>query len=120
PRDATPRQVYADWLEDRGGPADDARAELLRLQCRWLSLRRGKPRAAPEKRAAELLALHAGLVGPLERVCLRRSVLSWDLALPAFLCAMGGGVSAAPDPLAEDSAWRGTLRQHKITIPTKM
>ncbi len=31
PRDDTPRLVFADWLEERGGPGDAARAEFIRL-----------------------------------------------------------------------------------------
>jgi uncharacterized protein (TIGR02996 family) len=34
PDDVAPRLVYADWLDDRGGKGDAARAELIRLQCR--------------------------------------------------------------------------------------
>src|SRR4051794_31455126 len=33
PDDDTPRLVYADWLTDRGGRDDQARAELIRIQC---------------------------------------------------------------------------------------
>ena len=32
PADDFPRQVYADWLQDHGGPAEQARAEFIRLQ----------------------------------------------------------------------------------------
>src|SRR5262245_40677713 len=34
PEDLTPRLVYADWLDDRGGKGDAERAEFIRLQCR--------------------------------------------------------------------------------------
>jgi uncharacterized protein (TIGR02996 family) len=34
PDDDTPRLVYADWLEEHGGPAGAARAEFIRVQCR--------------------------------------------------------------------------------------
>jgi uncharacterized protein (TIGR02996 family) len=34
PDDITPRLMYADWLDDRGGKGDAARAEFIRLQCR--------------------------------------------------------------------------------------
>jgi uncharacterized protein (TIGR02996 family) len=31
PRDDTPRLAFADWLDERGGPGDAARAEFIRL-----------------------------------------------------------------------------------------
>jgi uncharacterized protein (TIGR02996 family) len=34
PDDDTPRLIYADWLDEHGGPAGEARAELIRVQCR--------------------------------------------------------------------------------------
>src|SRR4051794_30665422 len=39
--DDTPRLVLADWLEDYGGEAERARAELVRGQCRLAHLREG-------------------------------------------------------------------------------
>ena len=33
PDDDAPRLIYADWLEEQGGAADLARAELIRVQC---------------------------------------------------------------------------------------
>src|SRR5438105_1544260 len=32
PDDDVPRLVYADWLDEHGGPAEQARAEFIRLQ----------------------------------------------------------------------------------------
>jgi uncharacterized protein (TIGR02996 family) len=34
PDDDAPRLIFADWLEEHGGPAGAARAELIRIQCR--------------------------------------------------------------------------------------
>src|SRR5262245_49385996 len=34
PKDDAPLLVLADWLEERDGPTDAARAELIRVQCR--------------------------------------------------------------------------------------
>jgi uncharacterized protein (TIGR02996 family) len=34
PGDDLPRLVYADWLDDRGGPGDAARSMFIRSQCR--------------------------------------------------------------------------------------
>jgi uncharacterized protein (TIGR02996 family) len=39
PDDGAPRLVYADWLEEHGDAADQARAEYIRLGCRLASLR---------------------------------------------------------------------------------
>ncbi|MBA4188559.1 MAG: hypothetical protein C0467_11185 [Planctomycetaceae bacterium] len=33
PHEDTPRLVYADWLQENGGPAQLARAEFIRVQC---------------------------------------------------------------------------------------
>jgi uncharacterized protein (TIGR02996 family) len=33
PQDDTPRLVYADWLQEHGGPAEAARGEFIRAQC---------------------------------------------------------------------------------------
>ena len=57
PEDDTPRLIYADWLEARGGPGDVARAELIRVQCA-LASRAGGDRAALESRERQLLERH--------------------------------------------------------------
>jgi uncharacterized protein (TIGR02996 family) len=60
PDDDTPRLVYADWLTDRGGRGDDARAELIRVQCLHARLLGVEPRRRQlAQRAAELLRLFA-------------------------------------------------------------
>jgi uncharacterized protein (TIGR02996 family) len=57
PQDDTQRRIFADWLEDRGGPADVARAELIRLQCELARLPERAPgRAEREARARALQA----------------------------------------------------------------
>ena len=33
PDDDAPRLIYADWLEETGGPTEAVRAEFIRLQC---------------------------------------------------------------------------------------
>jgi uncharacterized protein (TIGR02996 family) len=38
PGDEQARLILADWLDENGGPADVARAELIRLQCRLAAL----------------------------------------------------------------------------------
>jgi uncharacterized protein (TIGR02996 family) len=51
PWDDLPRLVYADWLDDRGGPGDAERAEFIRLHCeRWRTQeRRRYPRPMKER-----------------------------------------------------------------------
>jgi uncharacterized protein (TIGR02996 family) len=59
PADDLPRLVYADWLDDTAEPANAARAELIRLQCRLE--REGLPdeqAAAAWSRVKDLLRQH--------------------------------------------------------------
>jgi uncharacterized protein (TIGR02996 family) len=56
PNDDTPRLVFADWLEEQG---DEARAEIIRLQCRVAQMPESDPRRTPLKtRAQDLLKEH--------------------------------------------------------------
>jgi uncharacterized protein (TIGR02996 family) len=60
PDDDTPRLVFADWLEEHGGPAGLPRAEFIRLQCRLAA--GGLPavvRTRLEARQRQLLLQHA-------------------------------------------------------------
>jgi uncharacterized protein (TIGR02996 family) len=52
PGDDTPRLVYADWLDEHGDAADQARARLIRLQCARGDRRRSSrsPGAEEEKK----------------------------------------------------------------------
>lgn len=57
PEDDALRLVYADWLEERGDPADAARAEFIRVQVELSGLANDDPRRpALEDREHELLA----------------------------------------------------------------
>jgi uncharacterized protein (TIGR02996 family) len=75
PEDDTPRLVLADWLDDHGDEADQARAAHLRAQCRLARLKRGDPEW--EDVAQEVQALEdqhvIGWLGPLSTGKLRRS-----------------------------------------------
>src|SRR5262245_21710978 len=56
PADDAPRLVYADWLADHG---DEARGELIRVQCRRAHLPPGHPEERGLlRREGELLAEH--------------------------------------------------------------
>jgi uncharacterized protein (TIGR02996 family) len=44
PDDATPRLVYADWLDENGEPD---RAEFIRVQCQFAELGEGEPSSTP-------------------------------------------------------------------------
>lgn len=44
PLDDTPRLVFADWLDERGDPADVAKAEFIRVQCELAQLPASDPR----------------------------------------------------------------------------
>jgi uncharacterized protein (TIGR02996 family) len=59
PLDDAPRLVYADWLDERGGAANSARAEFIRVQCELALLPAYDPRVpALQARQTELLAAH--------------------------------------------------------------
>src|SRR5262249_9814297 len=59
PDDDAHRLVYADWLDDHGDAADQARAALIRCQCEAERLPAGnKRRSALEKQAAAIIRAH--------------------------------------------------------------
>jgi uncharacterized protein (TIGR02996 family) len=58
PDDDASRLVYADWLEEEGGPGEHARAELIRVQVRAERLPVGRERSALLKRARYLIKAH--------------------------------------------------------------
>ncbi len=67
PDDDGPRLVYADWLEENGGPA---RAEFIRVQCARARLPADDPRADGLRERAQTLLMNnwEAWVGPLRRV----------------------------------------------------
>ena len=64
PDDDAPRLVYADWLTDRAGDGDEARAEFIRLQCMALLDYAAYDRM--EFHAAQLLSDHEAAWLPRE------------------------------------------------------
>jgi uncharacterized protein (TIGR02996 family) len=70
PHDDTHRLVYADWLDEHGGPAGAARAEFIRTQVELERLPIGDPRGdLLRRRAKELLAAHSeAWLAPLPRL----------------------------------------------------
>jgi uncharacterized protein (TIGR02996 family) len=57
PADDAPRLIYADWLEENGGPAGQERAEFIRVQCELSRLGPEDPRRCLlEMRERQLLA----------------------------------------------------------------
>ena len=59
PDDDAPRLVYADWLQERGRPGDEDRAEFIRLQVQLAGMEPGDPkRRALEKREEALRNVH--------------------------------------------------------------
>jgi uncharacterized protein (TIGR02996 family) len=67
PEDDTARLVYADFLDEEGGPANAARAEFIRVQVRLAQFDEADPaRDALEDRENELLRTHErDWLGPL-------------------------------------------------------
>jgi uncharacterized protein (TIGR02996 family) len=111
PDEPAHRLVLADWLEETGGAADQARAALLRLQARWEGLPEGDERRPPlQEEAAAIQRKFRGLAGALPRVDHPElPLLGTGLALAAFLTAEGA--SPPGPPLDGSQAWTGTLRQ---------
>jgi uncharacterized protein (TIGR02996 family) len=59
PDDDAPRLIYADWLSDRGRTGDEARAELIRVQCQLARSASGlRTRAWLDLRVAQMLPLY--------------------------------------------------------------
>jgi uncharacterized protein (TIGR02996 family) len=59
PDDDTPRLVFADWLDERGGADDRARAALIRAQCRLEHVPPGRERTRLAAHARRILKTHA-------------------------------------------------------------
>lgn len=69
PDDDLPRLVYADWLEERGGEAEVARAEFIRLHVRLATLDERDPKYdALDRRCRELLERHWVATGGEDRI----------------------------------------------------
>jgi uncharacterized protein (TIGR02996 family) len=77
PEDDAPRLVYADWLEEQGGPERAARAEFIRVQYALQALSPGDARRAQlEERERDLRAAHeATWVAPLREL---GEVQAWE------------------------------------------
>jgi uncharacterized protein (TIGR02996 family) len=75
PDDDVPRLVYADWLEEHGGPHGAARAEFIRVQCELARLPVDDDRRGDlESRDTQLLARYRkGWAGSL-----RHCVKNWE------------------------------------------
>jgi uncharacterized protein (TIGR02996 family) len=59
PEDDAPRLVYADWLDEHGGPEERARAEIIRLEVAHARLPSGDPRVEEdEERWLDLVENH--------------------------------------------------------------
>jgi uncharacterized protein (TIGR02996 family) len=116
PDDVAARLVLADWLEEQGEPASQARAALLRLQVRWEQRDEGAGDELPHQ-AEEILSAHPRLVGPLDHILgPALMVLDAGSALALFL----GAAQATPDEtvMPSGSEWHGWLGQHSYRHPT--
>jgi uncharacterized protein (TIGR02996 family) len=75
PEDDAVRLVFADWLDENGGPAGARRAEFIRVQCELARLDEYDPARAPlEKKEGSLL---------------RRGRKAWAKGLPAWVLRDG-------------------------------
>lgn len=96
PADDSARQVYADWLLERG----DVRGELIQLQCELATgALRDPRRPAIRARERELLesrdALLASSLGPITRYALRRGLVDSVTMTPIALAEHGDTLLAA-------------------------
>src|SRR5262249_50191377 len=102
PEDDAPRLILADWLEERGTtPADQARAELIRAQCRLADLGADDPEhRSLQRRIKQLLSQHGKTWrGPLTATQggrFERGLLYLDL--PAAMLDRPRGAELAEHP----------------------
>jgi uncharacterized protein (TIGR02996 family) len=106
PEDDTPRLVLADWLEEYGGTEDQARAELIRVQCERESLAEDDPRVGGlDRRAKELIALHAeDWLGPVRGLA---EGWSFERGLPRLVLGRTSSQNGADqlEGLAHTETW---------------
>jgi uncharacterized protein (TIGR02996 family) len=105
PADDAPLLVLADWLEERNGPTDAARAELIRVQCR-LAHADVPNKKELEATESQLIRQHRNAwTGPLNYdASFKRGLLHFRPAVTKFFSR---DVSAWLD--AESGAWATSL-----------
>jgi uncharacterized protein (TIGR02996 family) len=106
PEEDAARLVFADYLDEQGGPAHAARAEFIRVQVELARLPETDPnRPALEDRENELLRAHeAAWLGELPK-----AVTNWKFER-GFLTELEGGPSAF-----ELAGTRTALKHHPVT-----
>jgi uncharacterized protein (TIGR02996 family) len=114
--DDTPRLVLADWLEEQDNPADQARAEFLRVQCARAPLDLTDPRCrALNAREWALLRDHAAAwrtpLGLLQRECLFERGLVRALVGPGWLRQQAAALADS-----EAGAWVEGLRPPTLAL----
>jgi uncharacterized protein (TIGR02996 family) len=142
PREAARWLILSDWLEEQGGPANLARAALLRLEAERLALP-DEPDQLLElcERAAALVQECPESIGALRQV-----LDQWfeelpederEIAAPEFVPALLGHWLSLPtvssalavflladhtsviaEPLAAGTTWEGELHQRRHRFPT--
>src|SRR5262249_56321193 len=104
--------VLADWLEENGAsPADQARAELIRAQCRLANLPEGDRERKPlDRQVKRLLAEHSKAWGSAlagaDNARFERGLLRFDLAADPFDAARADQLAAHPAPASPDPPTR--------------
>jgi uncharacterized protein (TIGR02996 family) len=118
PDDDLPRLVYADWLDDYGGPAGALRAELIRLQITLAGAVEPERRPALEAQVNRLLKRHQGqwlgaLRPHLHAWTFQRGFLH-HVALDAAAWLEYGGAIVEAHPVA--SAHLHNARAHRAML----
>jgi uncharacterized protein (TIGR02996 family) len=117
PDDDTPRLILSDWLEEHGDPADQARAEFIRLQCQWARLPADDPGVEGlEARQYELLHRHRDAwLGPVADLAEGRwefwkGLVSMSVRGQSFVSRRGLALADT-----EAYAWVNGLRFRSVT-----
>jgi uncharacterized protein (TIGR02996 family) len=120
PREDAPRLVLADWLEENGGPSDQARAELIRLQVKRSARsrfgKRHRPLSRPE---AELISTYQQeWLGPLWSVSKDRK-FTWVRGLVDFQVSLVDLMKRANKEALESeaAAWLDEAYLSDVTAP---
>jgi uncharacterized protein (TIGR02996 family) len=121
PDEDAPRLILADWLDEHGDAADQARAEFLRLQCELARLPDGSPQARKlQAREKALLRAHGDTwLGPLKDVAsgkveFRRGLIHLEVTGRGFASKRGLALADT-----EAYAWVDSLRFHRVA-PTAL
>jgi uncharacterized protein (TIGR02996 family) len=112
PDDDEPRQVYADWLQERG----DVRGEFIALQ---LAQARGEGTPEGDKRVRALISASARVLAGTIMPAVDLRGLEFERGFPVF-CNLSDKRSPIIDDIAEHPAWVTVKRYYAWTTAKKL